>query len=247
MIKSLINKWFYPFDQIFEIWIISEDLTYCDKFQEMLQVFFNGNNLQTIGICGKYDEDQKIFTILIIDKIIKFKLKKQSLSMSDELVEFKSIEGDILFFITSFDKYTNNYFYNVATETDKLLCNIPHIRKVILVYLGLETHTNAVRCESEWHNIITPVYHLLNNYKKGELSGFTEYGSRQIVSIAKNLRYYSNKNPFFHGIVSANFLFSDQDTKSIVYGQYELICNLVMYLMSYEKINNYQYLEKEYI
>jgi len=245
MIDSLVNKWFYPFNRIFEIAVVSEDIAYCDKFSKMLCSFFNDNNLKTLGISGLYIEDQNIFQLLIQDTTLKFRLTAKVFSLSEEPEEFKSIEGDILIFITSFEKYSEHDFYTVTKGTDRLMCNIPHIHKVILIYMGTEIITiNAVQDESNWHDLITPVYGMLMNNKNLKLNYFTGYGCQQIENLSEIMNYYSGINPFFEGEITGNFLYSDTNSAQIQFGQFEFMCNLIYCLMSNDKLNNYKYLIK---
>ena len=241
MIKRLMNKWFYPFSRIFEIVVISEDNTYYDGFQKMLTKLFIEKKLHILGVKCEYDNEKELFSVLTNENLIQFKLKKQIVFLHKKTegsvnFDFKTINGDIAIFITSFDRYNEHDFYSVTTETDRILCNISHLQNVILTYFGTETQTTFITNDVKWHEFINPEYQQLMQKPNETLTCFN--------NLLNTIRYYSNKNPHFGGRLSCNFFYFDTETQEVRFGQSEFICNFILQLLQFDKMNNYQYLIK---
>lgn len=244
MIKEQIHKWFYPFNKTLNVTLVCEYQNYCYEFKDMLCQVFAENKLQVLGGKCDYDKENDLFWLLLDETFIYFKLTNKTVSLhkngneEDSLdnCNIKDLNGDIVIFITSFDKYGENDFYSVITETDRFMCNNSHLSNVILTYFGVETLTEVINDDIEWHNFINSAY--------GQLIQKPNNSTTLFDGLMNTVRHYSAESPFYSGKLGCNFFYSDAETQRIRFGQSEFICNFVTHLLHFDKMNDYRYLIK---
>ncbi|MDR1652205.1 MAG: hypothetical protein LBS01_00885 [Prevotellaceae bacterium] len=240
MIKRLINKWFYPFNRIFEVVVVSENETYCENFKNMLCGFFEKKEIRRFGIEHfEYDGENNFFELIMEDfSAIKFKLICQTLPNGEW--HNAVIDGDIFIPVFCLDKH-KDYEYNcLPHEIDSFLGKINQKSKnAIVALMNIEKMYDADFSDiSHFEKSINKIYrHLCENStldkKNTELS---DCGHKILTPIIAVFQRHINDNGYkAHSL--CNFFNSD-----ISYGKDEFMCNFLMHLLSFDKLNHYKYI-----
>lgn len=243
--KDNIYNFFSPFDKVFDVVIISEDEIYYDQFYRMFQSLITNNEFQKYGLKCQLDSKDNSFKIKI-DEQRNLKFRFTSLILVDNERNKIKLVGDIFVPIFCLDKYKPQDYNCLPHEIDSFLGKIRKQRKIAIVALInfdslLKNPVTEIR---QWEKLINNIYENMQNERTLYIEDeeITENGLKILNAVSTILQRHINKNRTSNAYKICNFFYTDKDTDNISFGHNEFTNNLLMSLLSFDKLSNYEYI-----
>jgi len=240
--KSLhkINSLFYPFDKIFEIVIIGEDKKICEQFVEMCENFITNDELLQYGLEHTYNHTNKVYEIKI-DKQSFVKFRFFDRAVPENEWQNANIEGDILVPIFDLDKYETFAYTLMPSHIIGFLGKVQqHKKTAITALINFDTVCNMpIANVAKWENTVNEVYDNLH-CKKENWNSINTYGQEILKFIFDKFKEHINENTAYTAYKICNF-FCYNETRGFSFGKEEFFSNLLIRLLSFDKLNNYKY------
>jgi len=231
MIKKYLHSLFYPFDKTFEIVVTGEDKNVCSQFVKMCESHITSNELLQYGLEYTYNARSNIFEIKI-DKqnFVKFRFFYRELPENDW--QKATIIGDIFvpIFIYKPLKYSSLH-QNIYDFLDKVQKN----KKTAIMAL--------VNFDYICRNPIVNTEKIFKTLQQNKeiLNGIDGNEQQTLKLVFEVFQQYLNKYTT-HNI--CNF-FCYNVVNGFSFGKEEFFINLLMRLLSFDKLNNYKYQIKQ--
>ena len=237
-----INNLFYPFDKTFEVAVIGENEKICAQFVEMCENHIANNELLQYGLEYTYNWTSNEYEIKIGKQdVVRFKfLSPQVLTNSDW--DKANITGDILVSIFRLDKYQSFEYSCLWQDIDGFLGKVQRYKKTAIVALiNFDFLCNKPITDVEqWKESIDKIYDALQQNKNLDKTyNLNENGQKIIKLIFEMLQRHLNKNTEYTAYRICNF-FCYNKTSGFSFGIEEFFSNLLMRLLSFDKLNNYK-------
>jgi len=241
MIKKYIHKindLFYPFDKIFEIVVTGEDINVCLQFVGMCENFMTSNELLQYELEYSYNSRNNVFEIKN-DKQNLLKFRFQALPENEW--QKPNITVDILVPIFRMDKINP---YSLAHKIDEFLRKAQQFQKrVITTLINFDYICNKpINSVGQWEIAINNIYEILHHNKKINegANNINVEGQEILKGVFYKLYWHLNNNTDYTAYKICNF-FCYNETNGFSFGKEEFFSNLLMHLLSFDKLNNYKY------
>jgi hypothetical protein len=248
-IKKFSHNLFFPFDKIIEIIIIGENENDCNQFTDMCKDFITNGGLVQYGLEYNYSTKDDIFEIKIEEQnIVKFRFFYKTLLANEWLKE--NITIDILIPIFRLDKYQSFDDNYSVREINNFLGKVEHSGMTAITALINFDYLceNPISNVGQWENSINKIYDTLyqNKILDEENTNINENGREILNDIFAIFQRILNRNSKYTACKICNF-FCCNEMIGFSFGKEEFFSNLLLRLLSLDKLNNYSYLIKKNI
>jgi len=235
----MIKKLLFPYKNILSIAVISDEEQNRTLLKNFLYSAFDTADtiLNEIGNIS-YKKDKEVFSFIVNNETeIKFSIHG-----------FNSIESDfsnhdILIPVFRLNKYATYEYDQTAHATDAILSSITSTNKpAVFSYLNAEyIFENRIENETQWQMINNELHkRIIDNTVKSEIK-LTEQGDAIIQGLFKIFNYHSKEQRLFSIQKKINFMAFNNSNSEIMYGKNEFATNLLMQLLSFDKLNAYHF------
>jgi hypothetical protein len=232
-----INSLFYPFGKTFEIVVIGEDKNICGQFVEMCKNHITNRELLQYGLECTYNRTNNEYEIKT-DKqdFVKFKFSPQELPNGDW--DKANITGDV--FVPIF-KYQPFKYNRLPQNIEGFLGKIQQCKKTtITVLVNFDSlYHKPIADVKQWEDTINKIYETLQQDKK-ILNNLNNKEQQYVELIYKKFQQHLKRNSKYTAYNICNF-FCYNEASGFSYGKEEFFTNLLMRLLSFDKLNNYKY------
>lgn len=242
-LREMIKKLLFPYKNILSIAVISDEEQNCTLLKKLLCSVFDSadTTLNEIGNIS-YKHDKEVFSFILNNETeIKF-------SIHEKVSDFKVIESslhnhDILIPLLRINRYATHEYDQTAHTTDAISSSIVSSNKpAIFSYLNAEyLFEDKIENETQWQVMNNELHkRIIDNTVESEIK-LTEQGNAVIQGLFKVFNYHSKEQRLFGIPQKVNFFASDNSASEIAYGKNEFATNLLMRLLSFDKLNSYHF------
>lgn len=240
-LREMIKKLLFPYENILSIAVISDEEQNCTLLKKYLCTVFDSadTTLNEIGNIS-YKHDKEVFSFILNNETeIKFSIHEK---VSDFNFNESSLHNhDILIPLLRLNKYTAHEYDQTAQATDAIFSSVVSINKpAIFSYLNAEyIFEKKIENETQWQVMNNELHkRIIDNTVESEIK-LTEQGNSIIQGLFKVFNYHSMEQRIFG--TSQKVIFFASENSEIVYGKNEFVTNLLMQLLSFDKLNSYHF------
>ena len=244
MIKKYLHSLFYPFDKTFEIVVIGEDKNVCEQFVKMCENFITNNELRQYGLEHSYNTRNNVFEMKI-DKQNFIKFRFYSEVLPENKWQKAKTTGDVLVPIFKLDKY--HFFENncsLSPDIDGFLGEVRKNKKTtILALINFDYFCHKpIDGIEKWEELTNKIYDTLRNKKNLNkvINNDINRDGQKILDIIFAVFQQHLRNTEYTAYKICNF-FCYNETNGFTFGKQEFFNNLLMRLLTFDKLNNYQF------
>lgn len=242
-LREMIKKLLFPFEKILSIAVISDEGQNCILLKNILCSAFDAQDTTLNQIANlSYSKENDIFCFIVYDETkIKF-------SLHEKVVDFKSVENiyqtyDVLIPVLRLNKYAVHEYDETAHKTDVVFNSLAlNTNPLIFSYLNTDyILENQIENETHWQMINNELHkHIIDDSIESEVK-LTEQGRGIVQGLFKVFNYHSKAQQLFSIPPKVNFFASENSDSEIAYGKNEFATNLLMQLLSLDKVNSYHF------
>jgi len=235
----MIKKIFFPYHKELTVALISNDEQNCILLNNLMHSVFDSNNsiLNHIGNVQYYKENNTFNFVINTSTKIKFSIS--NLVSDSTSIDFQN--HDILVPVFRLNKYLPHEYDRTIIDTDYLLKVLLKTDKLIIAsYLNTEyIFENEIENEQQWQSASNELHKLVIDFSFEPTVSLTEQGKTAIRGLFKILNYYSKQQKEFNITQKINFFSCNEN--EIVFGKNEFITNLLMQMLTFDKLNSYSF------
>lgn len=239
MIKQLL----FPFDRVFNVAFISDEIENCLSLQQMLSSFFDSSNTVLSKIDNiQYSKEGNAFAFIVNNNVsVRFTINNQSSSTWTNEGNYNN--HDVLFYLFPLDKYTAMEYDKIASETDNALMKIAKRKTpTIIGYLNTECIIeNEINNELEWQKTTNGLHNLVLNPLSDSDLKLNKKGKQILQGLFKVFNYHSKNQEKFLTTNKVNFFHANSEVNSFHFGMNEFVANILMQLLTFDKLNQYTF------
>jgi hypothetical protein len=242
-LREMIKKLLFPYENILSIAVISDEEQNCPLLKEVLYSAFVADNTTLNQIANlSYSKENDIFSFIVNNETeIKF-------SLHEKVIDLNSVETiyqtyDVLIPVLRLNKYAAHEYSLTVHATDTILSSITSTNKpAVFAYLNTEyIFEEKIESETQWQIMNNELHkRIIDNTVESEIK-LTEQGNAVIQGLFKVFNYHSKEQRLFGIPQKANFFASENSDSGIVYGKNEFATNLLMQLLSFDKLNTFYF------
>ncbi len=238
-LREMIKKLLFPYENILSIAVISDEERNCTLLKTFLCSAFDASDTILKGIGNvTYKRDNDIFCF-IVNEITEIKFS---------IHVFSSIKIDfsmhhILIPVFRLNKYKAHEYDQTAHDSETILSSISSTNKpVIFCYINAQCiFEDIILNNTHWQMVNNELYNrIINNTNESGIK-LTEQGNAIIQGLFKVFNYHSREQRLFAISQKATFFAFDNSDSEIVYGNNEFTTNLLMQLLSFDRLNTYHF------